>query len=83
MPAIGHMLAIPMLSVSRLAVGEAATVWDVSRELTWSRGFDSLRGFTLRLALAETASHLVYLGARGVEVGIDVSRGAPTPTPAP
>ena len=64
-----------------LAAGEAQTVWDVSRELTWSRGFASLRGFTLRLALAETASHLVYLADSGVEVGIDVSRGAPAPTP--
>lgn len=79
----GHTLERSREVMAVLAVGEAATVWDVSRELTWSRGFDSLRGFTLRLALAETASHLVYLGARGVEVGIDVSRGAPTPTPAP
>ncbi|MBP2413656.1 glyoxylase-like metal-dependent hydrolase (beta-lactamase superfamily II) [Arthrobacter stackebrandtii] len=62
-----------------LDAGEAGSVWDVSKELTWSRGFDSLRGFTLRLALAETASHLVYLAAQGRDMNIEVSRGTPTP----
>lgn len=52
--------------------GTATTVWDVARELSWSRGFDSLRGFTLRLALAETASHLVYLRSQGGVVDMDV-----------
>ena len=46
------------------------TVWDVAQVLTWSRGWDSLRGYTLRLALAETASHLVYLESLGLPVGI-------------
>lgn len=46
------------------------TVWDVAQALTWSRGWESLRNFTLRLALAETASHLVYLRSRGVPVEI-------------
>ncbi len=40
-----------------LAAGHATTVWDVARQLTWSRGFGSLPRFALRLALAETASH--------------------------
>ncbi|MGA7206516.1 MAG: MBL fold metallo-hydrolase, partial [Specibacter sp.] len=60
-----------------LTEGSAGNVWDVARELTWSRGFDSLRGFTMRLALAETASHLVYLRSQGVPVDIEVPRGAP------
>ena len=46
------------------------TVWDVAQVLTWSRGWDSLCGYTLRLALAETASHLVYLESLGLPVGI-------------
>ncbi|MDJ0317488.1 MBL fold metallo-hydrolase [Arthrobacter antibioticus] len=62
-----------------LDAGSAKTVWDVARELTWSRGFPSLRGFTLRLALAETASHLVYVKGQGVAVEIDLSRGTPVP----
>ncbi|MCU6480805.1 MBL fold metallo-hydrolase [Arthrobacter sp. A2-55] len=59
-----------------LVAGNARTVWDVAKELTWSRGFDSLRHFTLRLALAETASHLVYLRGQGATVDIDIPRGA-------
>jgi glyoxylase-like metal-dependent hydrolase (beta-lactamase superfamily II) len=66
-----------------LAAGAARTVWDVARGLTWSRGFGSLRRFTLRLALAETASHLVYLRSQGVPVDIDVPRGAPGATAGP
>lgn len=65
--------------IAVLDAGAAASVWDVSKELTWSRGFDSLRGFTLRLALAETASHLVYLAGQGRDVAIKVSRGTPAP----
>ncbi|MEO8221287.1 MAG: MBL fold metallo-hydrolase [Specibacter sp.] len=64
--------------VAVLESGAAATVWDVSKQLSWSRGFESLRGFTLRLALAETASHLVYLSARGMAVDIDLARSAPS-----
>ena len=60
-----------------LETKDPQNVWSVARELTWSRGFDSLRGFTLRLALAETASHLVYLRARGRQLGLEVPRGAP------
>jgi len=59
-----------------LASGAAHTVWDVAKELQWSRGFDSLRGFTMRLALAETASHLVYLRSQGAAVEIAVPLGA-------
>lgn len=63
--------------ITVLETGVAANVWEVAQELTWSRGFASLRGFTLRLALAETASHLVYLEQQGRAVNIEVSRGAP------
>lgn len=72
-----HTLERSREVIAVLDSGTAATVWDVARQLTWSRGFASLRGFTLRLALAETASHLVYLGAEGKAVDIDVARGMP------
>lgn len=74
-----HTLERSREVIAVLDAGEAGSVWDVSRKLTWSRGFDSLRGFTLRLALAETASHLVYLAGQGRDVGIQVSRGTPAP----
>lgn len=57
-----------------------ASVWEVARELTWSRGWASLNGFSLRLALAETASHLVYLASLGHEV--DVAVDFPEPVTA-
>ncbi|WP_104089676.1 MBL fold metallo-hydrolase [Arthrobacter sp. GMC3] len=75
-----HTLERSREVIAVLEAGAARTVWDVSKELTWSRGFASLRGFTLRLALAETASHLVYLSARGRDIGIQVSRGTPVGT---
>lgn len=43
------------------AMTGGSTVWDVASKVTWSRGFESLKGYTLRLALAETASHMAYL----------------------
>src|SRR5690606_2027966 len=36
----------------------AATVFEVARSLTWSRGWDSLKDVALRLALSETAAHV-------------------------
>lgn len=74
---VDHSLERSAEVIHVLETKDPQTVWDVARELTWSRGFDSLRGFTLRLALAETASHLVYLQARGRQLDIEVPRGAP------
>lgn len=42
-----------------------ATVWELARRLAWSRGWDSLQGVSLRLALSETASHVAYLRSQG------------------
>jgi glyoxylase-like metal-dependent hydrolase (beta-lactamase superfamily II) len=44
-----------------LAAHRPDTVWDIARHLTWSRGWESLQAVSLRLALSETASHMVYL----------------------
>ncbi|MHA7306462.1 MBL fold metallo-hydrolase [Arthrobacter sp. TMN-49] len=64
--------------IAALEAGSAQTVWEVAKQLSWSRGFESLRGFTLRLALAETASHLVYLSAQGTAVDMVLAQGVPS-----
>lgn len=38
-----------------------ATTWQVTKELTWSRGWASVTGFMRRAAVAESAAHLRYL----------------------
>lgn len=47
------------------------TVYSVAREITWSRGFDSLHGLQFRLALSETAAHLQHLTGQGLVEGVD------------
>jgi glyoxylase-like metal-dependent hydrolase (beta-lactamase superfamily II) len=49
------------------------TVWDITRHLTWSRGWDSLQAFSLRLAVSETASHVMYLRSNGHEINVPVT----------
>jgi glyoxylase-like metal-dependent hydrolase (beta-lactamase superfamily II) len=46
------------------------TVWTVAKALTWSRGWDSLSGLQLRLALSETAAHLAYLRSQGEDIPV-------------
>jgi glyoxylase-like metal-dependent hydrolase (beta-lactamase superfamily II) len=43
----------------------AEPAWTIAAELTWSRGWASLRGMMLRMALAETVAHLHHLLATG------------------
>lgn len=38
-----------------------ATVWEIARGLTWTGGWQSLAGFTLASALAQTAMHRAYV----------------------
>ncbi|WP_142060190.1 MBL fold metallo-hydrolase [Pseudarthrobacter sp. B4EP4b] len=45
------------------------TVWETARHLTWSRGWESLHGYALNFALAETAAHLAFLAAREADEG--------------
>ncbi|WP_257890463.1 hypothetical protein [Rhodococcus sp. USK10] len=47
-----------------------ASVHDIARELTWSRGWPSLKGTAFRLALGETAAHIQYLVGRGLHDGV-------------
>jgi glyoxylase-like metal-dependent hydrolase (beta-lactamase superfamily II) len=47
------------------------TVFGVARQISWSRGFESLRNLQFRLALSETAAHLQHLRAQGIIDGVD------------
>ncbi len=47
------------------------TVWSIASHLHWSRGFQSLGGLQLRLALSETAAHLQYLRTSGLEHDVE------------
>lgn len=42
-----------------------ATVWQVTRELSWSRGWSSVTGFMRRAAIAEAAAHVAHLVGQG------------------
>jgi glyoxylase-like metal-dependent hydrolase (beta-lactamase superfamily II) len=42
-----------------------ATVWQITQELSWSRGWGAVTGMMRRAALAETAAHLEYLSSTG------------------
>ncbi|MFG1992097.1 MBL fold metallo-hydrolase [Actinoplanes sp. NPDC048988] len=53
----------------------AATAWEIAAALTWSRGWDSLRGLMRRMALGETLAHLHHLETVGA-----VRRGDEEPT---
>ncbi|GAA3316019.1 MBL fold metallo-hydrolase [Arthrobacter ramosus] len=53
------------------------TIWDIARHLTWSRGWESLQAFSLRLAVSETASHVVYLGSQGHDIDVPVTEPRP------
>jgi glyoxylase-like metal-dependent hydrolase (beta-lactamase superfamily II) len=53
------------------------TVWDIARHLTWSRGWESLQAFSLRLAVSETASHVVYLRSQGHDIRVPVTEPGP------
>jgi glyoxylase-like metal-dependent hydrolase (beta-lactamase superfamily II) len=53
------------------------TVWDIARHLSWSRGWESLQAFSLRLAVSETASHVVYLRSQGHEINVPIISSRP------
>lgn len=55
----------------------ASTVYEVARQLTWSRGWDSLGQLQFRLALSETAAHIRYLATSGIHAGVPGLVAAP------
>jgi hypothetical protein len=60
-----------------LEVHRPGTVWDIARHLTWSRGWESLQANSLRLAVSETASHVVYLRSHGHDIDVPVTEPRP------
>jgi len=42
-----------------------ATIWQVTTQMTWSRGWSAVTGFMRRAALAEAGAHLQHLVATG------------------
>jgi glyoxylase-like metal-dependent hydrolase (beta-lactamase superfamily II) len=52
------------------------TIWDIAARLTWSRGWEALAAFSLRLAVSETASHIVYLQAQGHMIEVPVTHSS-------
>lgn len=42
-----------------------ATVWEIAGQLTWTAGWESMRGFYLQSALSQTAMHMDYVRAGG------------------
>lgn len=60
-----------------LEVHRPRTVWDIARHLTWSRGWESLQAFSLRLAVSETASHVEYLRSQGHDIDVPVTEPSP------
>lgn len=67
--------------LSALRAASHQTVWDVASRLHWSRGWESLQGMNLRFALAETASHLVFLRAAGWDIDIPGLASEAQPVP--
>jgi len=51
--------------IAILARDGPATVWQVTQELSWSRGWSSVTGFMRRAALAEAGAHLRHLADAG------------------
>jgi glyoxylase-like metal-dependent hydrolase (beta-lactamase superfamily II) len=54
-----------------------ATVWQVTEQLSWSRGWSSVRGFMRRAAIGETLAHLEYLSDHRQVSGTRQSRESP------
>jgi hypothetical protein len=57
--------------IDLLSAQKHPTVWTIASRLSWSRGFQSLNGLQLRLALSETAAHLQFLRTSGFQHEIE------------
>ena len=59
---------------SVLKANPGFTCWEITRQLSWSRHWEEIRGFMRRAAVGETLAHLVLLESRG-----EVRRATPDP----
>lgn len=67
--------------LAALQAEASPSVYSVARGISWSRGWDSLGGFQLRMALSETAAHIQYLATSGVHDGVPGLPAAPAAEP--
>jgi hypothetical protein len=63
--------------IAILARRGPATVWQVTEELSWSRGWASVTGFMRRAAIAEAAAHLRHLADQGRISATAAAAGGP------
>jgi glyoxylase-like metal-dependent hydrolase (beta-lactamase superfamily II) len=68
--------------VARLAETHGAGVWDVASRMTWTGGWEGVRGYLRISALRQTELHLRRLGAAGLGAG-RLSGTAPIRSDAP
>ncbi|MFI7589805.1 MBL fold metallo-hydrolase [Spongisporangium articulatum] len=57
--------------ISAALRGGASTVWDVTTRISWSRGWENVRGIMRRAAVAETAAHLRYMVDQGTVSAVE------------
>ncbi|CAM3719447.1 MBL fold metallo-hydrolase [Kibdelosporangium persicum] len=48
-----------------------STTWEITERLTWSRGWENVRGIMRRSAVAETGAHLQYMRKHGAVELVD------------
>jgi hypothetical protein len=63
--------------IAILARRGPATVWQVTEELSWSRGWALVTGFMRRAAIAEAAAHLRHLADQGRISATAAAAGGP------
>jgi Metallo-beta-lactamase superfamily len=73
---LDHGDLVPLV-IAILARRGPATVWQVTQELSWSRGWASVTGFMRRAAIAEAAAHLRHLADEGRIRAATTAAGGP------
>lgn len=75
----GHHLRRTREVAAIVAEAPELTVWEAAQRVTWSQGFDGLRGVRLRSALAQVTMHAAFasteLGRRAIADGFEAFLG--------